>query len=266
MCRVSIWVKLTDIPRKAPWLACASKYFPREWHFKWYPRITGPLPKGEQFTFRKCIAHLWSQTNTQAAKFQHTLKCKRELSCLRLSTLFQMDQEGRMGWSPEKLVQPKWLSTIMVATGCRWVANKRHPQVTGERCFPRPPHFHLPNTHEKWRKSVKKARAGSAEMWYPHSTPNPVASAVLLLGCSCPQLSGKWIWAWGSSSRGWEWNMAYILNLDLFCPRSQNRRTVGPLCAAFDWRFSWRPQRETLGRRFPNMVCLWAPGFQKDIE
>lgn len=177
---------------------------------------TDPIPKGEQFTFRKCIVHLWSQANTQAAKFQHILKCKRELSCLRLSNLFQMDQEGYMGWSPARLVQSEWLSTIMVVTGWRWVASKRHPQVTGERYFPCPPHFHSPDTHEKRRKSMKKARVCSAEMLNPHSTPNPVTSAVSLLYCSCPQLSGKWIWAWGSSSRGWEWNMACFLNLDLF--------------------------------------------------
>lgn len=85
-------------------MACACKYLPSERHFKWHPKITGPLPKGEQFTFRKWITHLWNQTNTQAAQFQQTLKCKRQLSYLkRPKSYSRRDGEGRVcqtqgGW------------------------------------------------------------------------------------------------------------------------------------------------------------------------
>lgn len=65
---------------------------------------------------------MWSQTNTQAARFQHTLKCKRELSCLKP---FPDGPGGVSEWSSP--AKPARLSITVVATGWRWVADKRHP-------------------------------------------------------------------------------------------------------------------------------------------
>lgn len=149
----------------------------------------------------------------------------------------------------------------MVATGWQWVANKRHPQVTGERCFPCPPHFHLQSTHEKRRKSVKKARVCSAEMLYPHQL-----SLLFHFWLQLPAAVWEMDLSLGKQQQGVGVEYGMFFELGPFCPSIQNRQTVGSLCAAFDWRFSWRPPRETLGRRFLNMVGLWAPGFQRGIE
>lgn len=134
------------------------------------PKIPGLLPKGEQFTFRKWITHLWNQTNTQAAQFQHTLKCKRELS-----NLFQMVQErGMRALNPARLVQPGWLNPVMLAPGCWWVADRRHPHGPGERCSLCLPRFHVPNTHKKRGKSVERPECAQLRCCpYPRPHPRP---------------------------------------------------------------------------------------------
>lgn len=119
-------------------MACACKYLPSEGHFKWHPKITGPLPKGEQFTFRKWITHLWNQTNTQTAQFQQTLKCKRQLSYLKRPKSYSR-RDGEAG-------SAYGVNTMMTATDRWWVAAKGHPRVPGERCLLGLPCFRLPNT------------------------------------------------------------------------------------------------------------------------
>lgn len=87
---------------------------------------------------------------------------------------------------------------------------------------------------------------------------------VLLLRCSCPQLSGKWVWAQGSSSGGRS-GIWYVFEPRPFCPNSENRQPVGPLCAVFGWGLGWGlsrgPQRETLRRRWLGTACCSVLGI-----
>lgn len=119
---------------------------------------------------------------------------------------------GASGLSPAGRVQPVWLSTVMVAIGWWGVADKRHPQVPGERCFLCPPYFHWPNTHEKWGKSVEKARLWSAEML---PLPPTVASAVFTSQLQLPTAVWEMDLGLRKQHWGWEWNTACFLNLDL---------------------------------------------------
>lgn len=75
-----------------------------------------------------------------APLFQQTLKCSRDLACLQLSNLFQMDQEGPRVSNPEG-VEMEILSNKWVALGrWRWLNGDnpecllfaRHPRVCKE--------------------------------------------------------------------------------------------------------------------------------------
>lgn len=119
---------------------------------------------------------MWNQTNTQAAQFQHTLKCKRELSYLKLSKCFQKGLRGASVSSPVMQVQLAWWNTMIVATGKWWVAAKR-PSKRRERDASRPALFPFAKHPRERREICGKPGVCSAEMLPPPLPPTPVVSA-----------------------------------------------------------------------------------------
>lgn len=172
---------------------------------------------------------MWNQTNTQAAQFQHTLKCKRELSYLQRSKLFQKGSRRASVSSPARLVQLAGLNTMMVATGGGGWLPRNIPECL-ERDASQACPVCICQTPTRNEGNLWKGRSVlSSDAACLRSPQSPLL--VSLLSYSCPQLSGRWIRAWGSSSRGGggRW---HVFEPGLFLPW-QPKQSVSSFCVAF---------------------------------
>lgn len=201
---------------------------------------------------------LVAQTITRCQAWsQHTLKSKGELSCFKLSNLFQMVQVGAgLVGVPEPHNAGHRL--LLGSVG----ADERHPSAWRE--MPPMPVNPFAEHPQEMRQICGKAGV-SAEMLPSTPThPPPIALLVSLLGCcSCP-CCREWIWAGEAAAGGWGWNRAcFFENLDLL-PWQPKQAVSPPQHLALG--LNWVPLRETWGdSEWPQSSVLEVMGSRNHI-